>query len=986
MKALHFSVGIGFAAVASFLASCEGGKAGDRDNRGDFQVNLMTTGLGQVFPYRIREVDPFGNPTTDIVSIETIETLKANVNANNGVLPVASFASTAILPSGGPGNHFLLIRFSNKVDLESVLSDKLANQTNSGLTTAISLLTYDPNTEATAVISGRGFVNGETYYNEGGTLVRVKAVEADDAGDVSVIDSRAAGFPRGFSGDEDLVTTKSFVFVADTDDDLTTFETFPTGALLRFIVTNAVRNTEGKVLTSEVYTATTVGVDPNPADVMGFSPTKTLQITPGNGESGVDPTTSLLVRFNKPVQPLDVGSFYDSSNLLPKSGGMTLSVTLGPSTFSMLYYADPLSVGDLCNYVIRPGYNMPGLSKIVVTANNTSIRGLAGANIANTVTTDFTTGTGPGIANAPVAPEAIYVGIGGSEPGVAVIDMNGFGQGTGDNSIPGITERFTANPNLGQPGIFPVLAPGKSNMDAGSPGVMRLVKDSSGETKLLKSPLVGQVTDMHLGCPLDMVFNNENINVNSHRLSQQNPAGAIIVGNTITVAPHPNPPKLTFPPPNPGRAIFGEEPTVASGMPAACATQGGAAVNMLVAGNPFATKGSSGLGIFGNFLEKVFYGPAPPPASPPPPTTQCPFYIRQQIGHFLYVLDGDNKQVLVVNSNRFTVIDTIKMTDPVDMAISPNLRVMAVTNGASSTVTFVDINPFSLNFHKIIAQTNVPHGPTQIAFQPDGEDALVVCPYSNSLTVIRTSDFAVRKTVTGFLNRPMGLGVTPRFATTGNTSSVYYAYILNETGTIAMYESGPQGVNGIGFEDIIGTVPGESFRRARRVVYDPTSALGAILVPHVDSNGLGVVSRLELSSSPQGPQSTNQNNGGFIVPPTFRQKEWTTTFRYGGTNPSTPVKDLLTGNSPVDVAFDEMINIGGAPDQVTPYNSNVALPPMGHSGKGMVKGSLPPFTPKFLFIAMADTGNVDIIDLATGKKYPPVSVPGVASVVSYWRQ
>ncbi len=50
--------------------------------------------------------------------------------------------------------------------------------------------------------------------------------------------------------------------------------------------------------------------------------------------------------------------------------------------------------------------------------------------VGNDQTVAFTTTIGPGIVNAPVAPDAIYVGIGGSNPGVAVIDLNGFGQST----------------------------------------------------------------------------------------------------------------------------------------------------------------------------------------------------------------------------------------------------------------------------------------------------------------------------------------------------------------------------------------------------------------------------------------------------------------------------------------------------------------------------------------------------------------------------
>ena len=42
---------------------------------------------------------------------------------------------------------------------------------------------------------------------------------------------------------------------------------------------------------------------------------------------------------------------------------------------------------------------------------------------------------GAPVVNAPVAPEAIYIGGAGTVPMVAVIDMNGFGQGTGDPAI-----------------------------------------------------------------------------------------------------------------------------------------------------------------------------------------------------------------------------------------------------------------------------------------------------------------------------------------------------------------------------------------------------------------------------------------------------------------------------------------------------------------------------------------------------------------------
>ena len=59
--------------------------------------------------------------------------------------------------------------------------------------------------------------------------------------------------------------------------------------------------------------------------------------------------------------------------------------------------------------------------------------------------TSFTTGEGPGLVNAPVAPDVIYVGRLDPQSGISVIDLNGFGQGTGDLA----TSRFVFNPNLG---------------------------------------------------------------------------------------------------------------------------------------------------------------------------------------------------------------------------------------------------------------------------------------------------------------------------------------------------------------------------------------------------------------------------------------------------------------------------------------------------------------------------------------------------------
>ena len=985
----------GSLAVLALISGCQGGSPGDPDNRGDFKVTSISTGRGTIYPYRIRAADSFGNPTTTVLNIESETVMKQNVTGNNGVLPVATFDTTATLPDGSPGNQFVQFQFSHKLDVDSILSNLLANQNNSGLTGSLNVIAYDPATETGNMVRGRGFVNGYTYYNESGVLVKRQAVRAYAAtSGVEILDARAVGFPN-YLGAADLVGLKSFIFIPDADDNLATLEAFQADRLIRLVVTSAVLDSEGHLLEQEVCTATTVGADPNPPQVLGYL---TLpSINPGNNQTGIDPTTTIQVRFNKPVQPGDVGSFFNSQQLTPPSGGLVLSVTASAATFQIIYHADPFSYGDMCNFVVTPAYNLPGESSVDVTVQNTAIRSLTGSLIGQPVTTQFSTAQGPGIVNAPVAPEVMYIGIGGSTPGVSAIDLNGIGQGTGDLA----TTRFKQGlqPNIGSPGVDPALAEGRTTLDAGSSGALTLVQDSNLNTRLLREPIVGAINDIHVGAPLDLVFNNENINVNATRANQMNPVmGAQMPGNTISQPPHPNPPKLRYPPPNPGRGIFGEEPTVNSssgppgniltgGPPAGCATS---PLNRLVAGNPFASAGNGSFGLYGTTFMGTFYGPQRPPLSPPPPPPFCPFSSRQQVGHFLYVLDRDNRQVLVVNSNRFTVLDTIRLTDPVSMAMAPNMTRLAVSNFSSATVSFIDIDPTSTTFHQVVAETRVERGPTGICWQPDGEDILVVSTDSNFMSIIRAQDFTVRRAVSGFLNAPIEVVATERFVQSGFQQGVYFAYILNSNGTVAVYESGPDGVNGFGFNDIVSTIPNATFTRARSMVYDFLSSNGGVLIGHVDASGLGQISRLTMTASPVGQIPLNPNSGGFIQPPTFRQKEWNVVQRYGGLNATTPIRDLFSGNSITDIATDEMINYGGGTGQVTQFNAGYQRTPYTHSGKHTLKvvGGATVFAtqPKLLFAVLSDAGRVDVLEVTTGRRISTIVVPGVRVISSYWRQ
>lgn len=108
-----------------------------------------------------------------------------------------------------------------------------------------------------------------------------------------------------------------------------------------------------------------------PLQVLGYS--RQPQIVPGNGITGVDPTTTIRVAFNKPVElGTDVGAFFSATNPTPQPGGLALNVTLGSRSFAIHYYADPVGLGNFCEFDIRPAYNLPGstLVEVAITANS----------------------------------------------------------------------------------------------------------------------------------------------------------------------------------------------------------------------------------------------------------------------------------------------------------------------------------------------------------------------------------------------------------------------------------------------------------------------------------------------------------------------------------------------------------------------------------------------------------------------------------------
>lgn len=130
-----------------------------------------------------------------------------------------------MLPDGQPGNQYRT-RFTHKLEIGSILSNSLAAAaTNSGLTTAIAVLSYEPNTEQSVTLKGRGFV-GWLHLRQPRRRDGARASRAQNAGAIEVLDPIGMASRAASLNDIDLVSSKAFVFVADTDGDLETFETF----------------------------------------------------------------------------------------------------------------------------------------------------------------------------------------------------------------------------------------------------------------------------------------------------------------------------------------------------------------------------------------------------------------------------------------------------------------------------------------------------------------------------------------------------------------------------------------------------------------------------------------------------------------------------------------------------------------------------------------------------------------------------------------
>jgi len=1004
----------------------------------EMDILTVSNGFGRLLPHVIFQPNADGTPSQQPIEIRSLDDLiAARPSDLNPVLPPATWRTRfnestgetePLNVAGNLANHFIAVEFTRSVNIDTVLSP--GGSLNNGLTGAVTFVAVDQETGETETLVGRAFLNGSTYVAGelqewvqplDGTTNAVEALVEDAIGYPGTNDSPLV--PNGsFQGAAQFISPRTLVFVVDNDGDLSTYESLPAGKVIRVVIGDSVRDTLGRFVANTGVATSLVDSDTTEPQLLRDAGGVPITV-PADLSVDVACDTSITWAWDESVQPHTVGPLPD---LVPPGLSNEFVVEFLPpvpagldppgDTIQIPYTVLPTSPFDFTSFVITPTVNFPGRDPLGAAAaatirffQNSSVDLFGNSDPLSTATDEinFTVGAGcPGLVNAPVAPGAIYTASngGGSTAGLRVIDIDGFGQGTGDptfndlnplfdrtfdnegNPVGGDVTTFPWNSNLGVQDLFPPLSQDFTTIAGGSRGVFTLAQTSSLSTQLVDGTAIGTVSDMMLGHPLDLVYNNNDClsgglnNCASASLQLHPGTATVVVGNAIQYAPHPNPPRLLLSPSCFLPLVQGEEPTFGDQN-----RDGNFATNALVPGNPFGNLG--GLGPKGLLTRSTayngtnFYGPAPSAQFCPP------FTLRQQIGHFLYVVDTLSERVVVLNSNRMLILDSIPVSDPVDLAISPDMNILAVSNRGTSTITLIDTNPLSPTFHTVIDKVALIDevdnrrgiGPGEMVWQPGDEDILVVCEDSNSVAFVSTGDFRVRKIIPGVAS-PRLISASNRDTATGFRTGLYYAYVVSQDGRMSVFESGPDGPQGIGYDDFIGQVQVEGsagFPAATSIQPDPSSVDHAVFVGYSEG-GNGSVAQVRMESAPVGVRSLSVN--AFVPDPNFRSKEFAIVRKWGD--------EVISSGAIVDLAVDDLTNQGDLTAVRSAYSTGGSAIP--HSGKSMLRpvpgGFIVVSEPRFLFVANAN-GFVDVVNLETGQAYvDPIRVPGVRVLAHYWRQ
>ena len=602
-------------------------------------------------------------------------------------------------------------------------------------------------------------------------------------------------------------------------------------------------------------------------------------------------------------------------------------------------------------------------------------------------------------------------------------------------------------------------------INEGSSGFETMARNSFGSEFLADLTKVANVRDIILGDFLDTVyFDTENPFAQSagHR-TYNTPAQTGVVNNTVADPPLPNPPPLRFPvglnhtlvrfdqndlTAKPflidGSEVFNSDNFVSyddgTGV-APIATSSQALIQLVPSYNPsnpnaFDVPPLPSAGFPSPFAEDngqlvkfVQTGPLPETSttgaivltslnqaalnSAHPGGLVAPIYeTRQQIGNFLFVTDGINKKLHAINSNNMKIIQSLKLPDPYGLALTPDLEVLYVSNEGDSSVSAVDVDPRSATFMTEIARIKVGQGPRAIAVTPDNEDVFVLNRIGNTISIIDVPTNSVRRTVTqSGINRPEDVALGLREVAGGPAfqSGTYHGFISNGGGdNLLVFEGGPSGQAGIGFDNILGTIkPNEpatlgqpvllGMDNPRGLVYDPVAPLDAFagtvgcFVAHQDPvSGRAVVSRVAYTKDSNPGQFTFNST---INSPSFGEKVFEVTQQYVSNSTGTAYdvalidynRDLLF-NSNFGTNFN-LYNAGATLVVISGLNlpRNAKYPQAGVLTGG-VSSNVARWEPDRVYLSSGGR-RIDVFDVGTGQHKKTIPTAADVTVMSsYFEQ
>ena len=763
-------------------------------------------------------------------------------------------------PSPPTMNQCIWVELTAEVDPSTLFDGSTSN----GLSSAVRMLSYfflepataiTPSTPLTRVrLPGIAVLNGQTNFNPGTRNYGSKATQAVTNATLNI----DANVP--------LVGKHStfLVFVADSDGDLDTIESFLPKELksnsnrlqnsqIMVNLTSGLKSMGGRKLSPEFTTNFIVGATDQIPPVVD-------SVLPAKDETGVDVGSTITFNFSEPIDASSLkaaalGSAVPSTNAQDNLQVSVQIIPPGQSTpklFNLFGSITP-STGQTAQVTFTPLFNFPGNTLVVVNiysaastliaapphpaASDPSANLLSPNHLTDGAYT-FTTGPGPKLANNPIDPEAIHFITTSSAMGTVRTNWFDFYQTGVDDLI----QEVNAEGDLAQ--FFP-----------------------------------GGVQDGVVGPFIANLLGTGN--------------------NTIS-----NPPRqcqywlLGF-------THRGNPPTTHVVEPGKYTPTGYADICAAIATTVL---------------------PSEPPPAPPPPN-YCPesvtpgfqnIKVAPPYGVYLFVTNETDDVVHCVSSSSFQVIKDIPTPDPRGVGISPDFNFLYVSNFGANSLSVLDVSAGQDGLPKgeLVRLIPVGSGPWGVAAQPQGEDILVCNRLGKTVSVISVSDLGnpgspVRVTMQAGdpYEVTAGARITP-------LQLPYYAYVTSpSTGEVSIIESGPPQINGFGRDQVIDIkqnlsrptgINGDQWYNTstfQNPVPSNTSWTGAYVV----MNGNGTVGHLKVTrfSIPLFPNP----------PPALVEARFEITAEFN------------VGENPVDVCVNNNVIIGGTPDgKVWPYT--ITNPPV----------------------------------------------------------